>query len=64
MDKIKEFISHPGINHSWLAEQLYGDKSSKNRKKISLKLAGLQQFNHTEIQKLKEIKKIFIKKVK
>jgi hypothetical protein len=64
MNKILEFISHPAISQAWLAEKLYGDKSSKNCKKISLKVSGKQQFNDSEVSKLKEIKKEFIKKIR
>ena len=64
MNKIIAFITHPAISHSWLAEQLYGDKESKSRKKVSLKIAGKHQFNDTEIQQLIKIKKNFLKKVK
>lgn len=56
-EKIKAFLSHPAINHSWLAEQLYGDRSPKNRKKISLKVSGQQQFSEAELEKLSVVRK-------
>lgn len=64
MKNIKNFISHPALSQSWLAERLYGDTSNKNRKKISVKIAGLTPFNEQEISKIEEIKKDLIKNIK
>ena len=60
---IEKFASHPGLNKSWLAEQLWGSSEGKNRKKMSKRLSGEYQWQLEELEKLKEIKKQFISEI-
>lgn len=56
-----EFAAHPAINKAWLAKEIWGDSSSKNRKKISLRLSGEHKWQPEEVEKLKEAMKVFLR---
>jgi hypothetical protein len=48
-------INHPAINHSYLAEALYGSRESKNRAKLSEKINGKKGWKEWELEKLQMI---------
>lgn len=60
---VEKFASHPGLNKSWLAEQLWGSSEGKNRTKIALRLSGKRSWQPEELEKLKLIKEQFISEI-
>lgn len=53
--KVIELLKHPAINKSWVAEQLWGEASPKNRTKISLRLSLNRPWPPEDVAKLQEI---------
>lgn len=51
------FLNHPAINKAYIAELLYGKKSTTNTSKLHQKIRGEKSFTSTEVEKLEEIKK-------
>lgn len=48
-------LTHPVINRSYIAEQLYGSRITKNRAKLSEKISGRKGWKDWELQRLEEI---------
>lgn len=55
MDILIDKLKHPALNHSYIAEQLYGSRENKNRTKLSLKLSGKKGWQDWELKRLEEI---------
>jgi hypothetical protein len=63
MGLIQEKAFHPAINRSYIAEKLYGSRESKNRAKLSEKMAGRKGWKDWELQRLEEIFKELKKEI-
>lgn len=59
---INLFLSHDGVNQSWVAGKLYGSKSRTNTTKLRNKHLGIEgrSFTEEELIRLDEIRRQFI----
>jgi len=59
------FINHPAIKKSWLCLQLWGKATKTETSRFSLKSKGKngQRFLPAEIEKLEEIRILFISSI-
>jgi hypothetical protein len=64
-EKLKHFINHPAINHSWLAEKIVGSRSVTARANISRKINGVRKWKAEDLTIIEtlynEFKQLFIK---
>lgn len=59
---LQNFLTFDGVNRAWVAEQLYGSRSTSSTAKLHAKIRGTQnrRFSDAELAELTRIRKTFL----
>ena len=64
-EKLLSFVAHAAVKKSWLCLQLWGKATTTETARFSMKIRGKngQRFLPAEIEKLEEIRLLFISSI-
>ena len=64
-EQLATFVQHPAVKKSWLCRELYGKATTTETARFSLKSKGKngQRFLPAELEKLEEIRALFISSI-